>query len=747
MTVLCNLLQEKKVVLHTRNLFLLTPVAETLRSFLNPLQWQYAYIPVLPMFISPGVLEAPMPVFVGMHTDSLYGKVHTLRNEDVCLVDLDEDRIVLFGSKPVPLPLAIKATLQEELETCAGLSTLAKFSEDKSLLEAHYNCFNEIVPPDEVEEEEEEGEEREEEDDPEESDDDKWTVTSTSHTPPTITAEDPGGFVTPVRGGTPTQRTPSQRSRAVDGSGTTEGGFDSKGGSRSSHHTPVRQTQKATASDGTFTVPAPRSGRLGRYLASPPSFGSLTGRSTSTPTPSRNTRSNSISRKSMSRRGSYADSSRDDLNGSRHNRRTSSAVSGQRSGGQKGPPAFSKQATRAAFLHVLVQLFGHYRDFLQFPELVVDQEMLQFDQLFDVQAFVAACPKQNRAFVKALTQTQKFAHFVEEKTYSSAREAELDFFDTCCDVEARVNTLKEELRNKLKGRRATLPRCNTLVHHLASDDKKAIVYSVPPPNLAGLDLDVKTYSYERFPMLTLPLLGRPRPVDVKYIIDVSKAKRRSRALDFDMAFNKQQRPAFDSVLLPTFETDEAWARYLLRCVYSAWFELQAECIATHSDIPQAIVNVFRVLDQMKAKGMEADEGVYRSILIICGKYHRRDQAKAVFESMKKSGVKPTAVTYGAYASALAEGRAVNGSTRTEKHMEDGNAFSQPFSPPQSPSSAQQLPKRGGGAGTGTGAGAHHQASPSTDSFASDSTQVCTLFIKFLFISTSEAPLINCSSFD
>ena len=51
-------------------------------------------------------------------------------------------------------------------------------------------------------------------------------------------------------------------------------------------------------------------------------------------------------------------------------------------------------------------------------------------------------------------------------------------------------------------------------------------------------------------------------------------------------------------------------------------------------------------------------GVYRSILIICGKFHKKYEAQVIFEAMKKSGVKPSAVTYGAYAAALAEGTAM-----------------------------------------------------------------------------------------
>lgn len=64
--VFASLLREKKVVLCSNSYGALTPSAEALLSLLYPFRWQGAYIPLLPPAMI-GVVDAPVPFFVGVH--------------------------------------------------------------------------------------------------------------------------------------------------------------------------------------------------------------------------------------------------------------------------------------------------------------------------------------------------------------------------------------------------------------------------------------------------------------------------------------------------------------------------------------------------------------------------------------------------------------------------------------------------------------------------------------------------------
>jgi len=46
--------------------------------------------------------------------------------------------------------------------------------------------------------------------------------------------------------------------------------------------------------------------------------------------------------------------------------------------------------------------------------------------------------------MQRFVETQAFARFVDEKTFSSNRSAELAFFDRCCDYEHQIVTVKKK---------------------------------------------------------------------------------------------------------------------------------------------------------------------------------------------------------------------------------------------------------------------------------------------------------------
>jgi hypothetical protein len=122
--VLEAVLAERKIILCSHHLSVLTPVAEALRALIFPFQWQYACtpsilyrlcksevdflvlsdIPLLPVAIQGIVSEAPMPVLVGMHTENLERVMYS--QEEVVVVDLDRNAIRWpIGAAPItPFP-------------------------------------------------------------------------------------------------------------------------------------------------------------------------------------------------------------------------------------------------------------------------------------------------------------------------------------------------------------------------------------------------------------------------------------------------------------------------------------------------------------------------------------------------------------------------------------------------------------------------------------------------------------------
>ena len=69
--LVCCMLSECRMVLHSRNLSKLPMVCEALRVLIYPLKWSHVYLPVIPKQLL-GLVEAPVPFMLGTHTDWLH---------------------------------------------------------------------------------------------------------------------------------------------------------------------------------------------------------------------------------------------------------------------------------------------------------------------------------------------------------------------------------------------------------------------------------------------------------------------------------------------------------------------------------------------------------------------------------------------------------------------------------------------------------------------------------------------------
>ena len=111
---------ERKILLVSSQLSLLTICAEILCSMLFPMRWSHLYIPVLPRFLTP-MLDAPMPYLCGISRDIFPHAVGDISDETV-VVDLDRN-LVTLGTNTLDLPILShrrKMKLESALEKNAG---------------------------------------------------------------------------------------------------------------------------------------------------------------------------------------------------------------------------------------------------------------------------------------------------------------------------------------------------------------------------------------------------------------------------------------------------------------------------------------------------------------------------------------------------------------------------------------------------------------------------------------------------
>ena len=111
---------ERKILLVSSQLSLLTVCAEILCSMLFPMKWSHLYIPVLPRFLTP-MLDAPVPYLCGVSRKNFSYAVRDISDETI-VVDLDRNIITMGSGTPdLPkLPHRRKKKLEIALEKHAG---------------------------------------------------------------------------------------------------------------------------------------------------------------------------------------------------------------------------------------------------------------------------------------------------------------------------------------------------------------------------------------------------------------------------------------------------------------------------------------------------------------------------------------------------------------------------------------------------------------------------------------------------
>ncbi|XP_050678236.1 DENN domain-containing protein 2A-like isoform X2 [Leptidea sinapis] len=110
-----SLLLERKVIIMSDQLGLVSSCMEALQSALYPFVWQQPLISTIPSEIQRDVLEAPLPILAGMITDTDYT---TVNFEEGMLIDLRNPSKVIFyqGDESTILPTNSYKTLKTSLQ-------------------------------------------------------------------------------------------------------------------------------------------------------------------------------------------------------------------------------------------------------------------------------------------------------------------------------------------------------------------------------------------------------------------------------------------------------------------------------------------------------------------------------------------------------------------------------------------------------------------------------------------------------
>ena len=111
---------ERKVLLVSEQVSLLTVCSEILCSLLFPMKWSHLYIPVLPQSLSP-MLDAPMPYLCGISRANFPYAVQDIGDETI-VVDLDRNCISVGPNCPElpPLPHKRRQKLEAALKSSVG---------------------------------------------------------------------------------------------------------------------------------------------------------------------------------------------------------------------------------------------------------------------------------------------------------------------------------------------------------------------------------------------------------------------------------------------------------------------------------------------------------------------------------------------------------------------------------------------------------------------------------------------------
>ncbi|KAH3768013.1 suppression of tumorigenicity 5 [Pelomyxa schiedti] len=140
------LLCERRVVITSENLELLSSCVNAFCALLFPFSWQHVFIPILPKSLI-GYLSAPMPFLIGcLHSSIALVKKTGIPLEEIYLVDLDTGAFLLKPTLPDLLPVKPASLLRNALTTIlSGIDLGTENKEiDNSISRTFFHFFRKL---------------------------------------------------------------------------------------------------------------------------------------------------------------------------------------------------------------------------------------------------------------------------------------------------------------------------------------------------------------------------------------------------------------------------------------------------------------------------------------------------------------------------------------------------------------------------------------------------------------------------
>ncbi|XP_035829118.1 DENN domain-containing protein 2B isoform X2 [Aplysia californica] len=141
--VFSAMLMERRVMLCSANLSVLTQTVHALAALMYPFQWQHVYIPLLPQEML-DVVCAPMPYILGV-LSAFLPSVLKMEMEEVLIVDLDKKSIVRsYGDESTIIPRKLQRALKTAINMCK-IDTDASNAQWLMIAEAFLRMFIEAI--------------------------------------------------------------------------------------------------------------------------------------------------------------------------------------------------------------------------------------------------------------------------------------------------------------------------------------------------------------------------------------------------------------------------------------------------------------------------------------------------------------------------------------------------------------------------------------------------------------------------
>ena len=302
--------------------------------------------------------------------------------------------------------------------------------------------------------------------------------------------------------------------------------------------------------------------------------------------------------------------------------------------------------------------------------------------LFNFEGFLMSRERSYSQFYQLITKTQMFTHYIEERSFVSDKDTSLDFFDDCEERLTSSDDIFSDRPIKLFDIEMSVLQTNRSVYIPAPEQSPSVnpimnnlfeQQAVKAPRLKFGPLNPALF--HRHPQLNnFPSLDRAFSNSTleNQLIHENLTYESNNSFSISRR-TKQEVKTCQKMAKKSTETPLSWSKYLVSCCYCLWFSTLPSYISYCKSVNYQVNSpnvteldaksttrilryAYSTIVKMQKLQLTADEICFRVLTLLCGRYGQPALAVRVFFEMKKSGIKPNAVTYGYYNKAVLESR-------------------------------------------------------------------------------------------